>query len=485
VSHPGAGERQHHNVTLAALASAAIAFAVQQTLVIPALPAFQRDLHTSTAWVTWLLTAFLLAASVATPLLGKLGDQYGKKRLLVIALAVFLIGSVGAVFAPNIGVLIACRALQGTSGAVYPLSFSIMKDEFPPEKLAVGVGLVSAMFAVGASLGMVVSGLIVDNASWRWLFVVGSGPIAIAMLLVNRFVPESPVKTRSRLDLPGAALLTGGLVCLLVALTEGESWGWGSARILGLLAAAFLGLLAWGVVELRVPEPMVDMRMLAHRPVLFTNLTAALAGFALFCSFVLIPNFAEAPRGLPHELARLVDYGFGASVTKAGLYLLPGALTGLVSGPVAGLLGRRYGSKVPLSCGMALAGMGLAAVALWHERPWHIVLGTFLLGAGIPFTLAAMGKLIIDAVRPTETGVATAMNAVMRTIGGVVGGQVGAAILTADTISGTPVPAESAFVAAFWIGAAAALVAAVLALLVTPLRRRPRPVPVAAGGVGE
>jgi EmrB/QacA subfamily drug resistance transporter len=464
-------QRQHYNFTLAILTFAGIAFALQQTMVIPALPALRDDLHTTTAWATWLLTGFLLAASVATPILGKLGDQHGKERLLVIALGIFFLGCLGAALAPNIWVLIACRMLQGTGGAVFPLSFSIIRDEFPPDKVGIGVGVVSSVFAIGGGLGLVLSGVIVDHLSWRWLFIIGAVGVGTAALLVYRFVPESPIKTASRLDIPGALLLSVGLVSLLLALTEGENWGWQSGRILGLFAAAAAAMLAWAMVELRVPEPMVDMRMLAQRPVLLTNLTALIVGFAMFGSFVLIPNFVEAPRGLSASVAATVHYGFGASSTKAGLYLLPGALGGFFSGPLAGLLGRRYGSKWPLALGMVLAAIAITELAVWHDRPWQIVLGMFILGLGAPFAFAAMAKLIVDAVRPTETGVATGVNTVMRTIGGVVGGQVGAAILTADTIPGTSVPAESAFVTAFWMSAAAAFVGAVLAIFVTPRAR--------------
>ena len=461
-------ERQNHNVTLAILTFAGIAFALQQTMVIPALPALQRDLHTTTAWATWLLTGFLLSASVATPLLGKLGDQHGKERLLVIALGIFFVGSLGAALAPNIWVLIACRMVQGTGAAVFPLSFSIIRDEFPPDKVGVGVGVVSSVFAVGGGFGLVLSGVIVDNLSWRWLFVIGALGVGTAALLVHRYVPESPIKTASRLDIPGALLLSVGLVALLLALTEGENWGWTSGRIAGLFAVAAGALLAWGAVELRVPEPMVDMRMLSHRPVLLTNLTALIVGFAMFGSFVLIPNFVEAPRELSDSVAAMVHYGFGATSTQAGLYLLPGAVSGFFSGPLAGILGRRYGSKWPLALGLLLAGAAITELAVWHDRPWQIVLGMLILGAGAPFAFAAMAKIIVDSVRPTETGVATGVNTVMRTIGGVVGGQVGAAILTADTIPGTSVPAESAFAKAFWMSAAAAFVGVILALLVTP-----------------
>jgi EmrB/QacA subfamily drug resistance transporter len=470
VSAPEGHARQHYNITLAALVVAGIAFALQQTLVIPALPALQRDLNTSTAWATWLLTAFLLSASVLTPLLGKLGDQYGKERLLVISLGIFLLGSVLGIFAWNIASLIACRVIQGAGGAVFPLSFAIINDEFPAERRGTAIGIVSSVFAVGGSVGLVLSGVIVDYASWRWLFIIGAIGVAAAIVLVHFFVPESPIKTPSRVDVPGALLLSGALISLLVALTEGENWGWSSGRVVSLLAAALVLALGWVLVELRVPEPMVDMRMLAHRPVLLTNMIALVSGFAMLGSFVLIPNFVQAPADLPASVARLVDYGFGASASKTGLYLLPGALMGLVGGPLAGRLGKAFGWKVPLVVGMALAGVGIASFAIWHDHPWQIVVGNVALGFGIVLAFAAMATIIVSSVRPTETGVATGMNTVMRTIGGVIGGQVGAAILTAQTIPGTQVPAESAFVTAFWISAVAALGAAVVAVFVTPRR---------------
>ena len=458
-------ERQHHNVTLAILILAGISIALQQTMVVPALPALQREFDTTTAWATWLLTGFLLSASVATPLLGRLGDQYGKERLLLISLLIFFVGSVLAIFAPNIAVLIACRVLQGAGAAVFPLSFAIIKDEFPPEKVGVAVGAVSAVFAVGGGLGLVLSGVIMDSLSWHWLFVVGAVAVGIAAILVHLFVPESPIKSPSRVDFVGATLLSIGLIALLVALTEGENWGWGSARVTGLFVVAAVALVAWGYAETRVPDPMVDMRMLARRPVFFANLTGLIAGFAMFGSFVLVPNFVQ----IRDSVAR---YGFGKSATTTGLYLVPSAVPGFLMGPLAGVMGRRWGSKWPLSLGMALAAVALAMLAEWHDEPWQVVAAMLVFGLGIPMTFAAMANVIVTAVRPTETGVATAMNTVMRTIGGVIGGQVGAAILTAKTIEAGGIPEESAFTDAFWISCIAAVVGAGVALLITPRARR-------------
>jgi EmrB/QacA subfamily drug resistance transporter len=471
VSHD-APVRQHHNRTLAVLTFAGIAFALQQTMVVPALPVLQREFDTSAAWAAWLLTGFLLSASVATPLLGKLGDQYGKERMLLISLSIFLAGSIGAIFAWHIGALIACRIVQGCGAAVFPLSFSIIKDEFPPERVGIGIGVVSAVFGIGGGLGLALSGVLIDNLGWRWLFVVGAIGVAAAVVLVYLFVPESPIKTPSRLDVPGAVLLSAGLLSLLVALTEGEGWGWASGRTLGLFAAAGVAFLAWVAVELRVPEPLVDMRMLARRPVLFANVTGLIAGFALFGSFVLVPSLLQLPQGLPADVAGLADYGFGASATKTGLYLLPAAVTGFFTGPLSGVLSTRWGPKWPLCIGMLLGAAGLAILAYWHAQSWQIVAGMLVLGAGLPMTFGAMANVIVESVRPFETGVATGMNTVTRTVGGVIGGQVGAAILTAKTIGDTAVPAESAFTTAFWISAFSSLVAAGVALLITPLGRR-------------
>ena len=469
------GGRQHYNVTLGILTLAGAAFALQQTMVIPALPTLQHELDTTTTWVTWVLTVFLLVASVATPVIGKLGDQYGKERLLVISLSIFFAGSVFAACSWNIWVLIAARAIQGVSGAVFPLSFGIIRDEFPPEKVGVAIGLVSAVFGVGGGFGIVLSGLIVDHASWRWIFIVGAVAIGAAVVLVHKYVPESPIKTPSRVDFVGASLLSVGLIAMLLALTEGESWGWTSARTLGLGATALLFLLAWGWAELKVPEPMVDMRMLAIRQVLFTNVTALIAGFAMFGSFVLVPNFVETPHGLPQRVQRLVDYGFDASATKAGLYLLPSSIALLFAGPIAGLIGRRIGSKWPLSAGLLLVAIAAGSLSVWNDEPWQILVAMPILGAGIGFAYAAMATLITQAVRPTETGVATGMNTVMRTVGGVIGGQVGAALLVAHTIPRTGgVPSVAGFEIAFGISAVAALAGAGVALLVTPPRLRSR-----------
>jgi EmrB/QacA subfamily drug resistance transporter len=465
-------ERRSYTLTLGALLVASVAYTLQQTMIVPALPALQHDLHTTTGWTTWLLSGFLLSASVGTPLLGKLGDQHGKERMLVLSLVLFLIGCIGAAAAWNIWSLIAFRVVQGAAGGIFPLSFSIIRDEFPPERMAGAFGSVSAVFGIGAPAGLIISGLLVDHFSWRWIFVVGSIPVAVAVLLVHRYVPESPIKTPARLDVPGAATLSVLLLCLLIALTEAESWGWTSGRILVLFALSGLLMLGWLWIEARVADPMVDVRMLAQRTVLLTNVVSFISGFTMYSTFVLVPNFAETPRQLPHAVARLVDYGFGASATQAGLYLAPGAALMIGAAWVSGPLDRRLGAKWTLTFGMAMMALGAGMLATLNRHPWQLVLSMIVLNPGVALAFAAMSTLVTRAVRASETGVANAMTAVLRTVGGVVGAQIAAAILLTSTIPGTHVPARGTYVTAFTLFAVAALVAALIALVVQPAAQR-------------
>jgi EmrB/QacA subfamily drug resistance transporter len=443
--------RQHYGLTLAVLALAALAFALSQTMVAPALPEIQRDLGASTTQVTWVLTVYLLTASVATPVLGRLGDIFGKERVLVLVLAVFGVGSLIAALSHSIEVLIVGRAVQGAGGAVFPLAFGIIRDEFPRERVATGIGLISATFGIGGGGGLVLSGVIVDNLSYEWLFWLGLVVVAVALVATHLFVPESPIKTPARIDWAGAALLSAGLTCLLIGVSYGNDWGWGSPRVLALFLAALVVLTAWTRFELTAPEPLVDMQMMRLRGVWSTNLTGLLIGFGMFGSFILIPQLVQLPES--------TGYGFGATVTEAGLFLLPSAAVMLVAGPLAGVLANRFGSRLPLLIGTLLAAASFALLALAHDERWHIYLTGVLLGVGLGFSFASMANLIVEAVPPSQTGVATAMNTIMRTIGGSLGGQIAASIVAGHLIAGTQLPAESGFTEAFTISAVVVLIA--------------------------
>jgi EmrB/QacA subfamily drug resistance transporter len=444
---------------LAVLLLAGVSFALSQTMVIPALPAFAGELGASNAAASWVLTGYLLSASVATPVAGKLGDLFGKGRVLCGVLLLFSLGSTVCALADSIGVMIAGRVVQGVAGGVFPLSFGIIRDTFPPERVPGGIGLMSAIFGIGGGIGLPLSGVVVDSLDLSWLFWIGliALPAAVAAFLV---VPPSPPRPRTRVDWLGAALLSAALVALLLGVTEANDWGWLSPGTLGLIGAGLALAAVWLRVEARVRDPLIDLRILRRRAVATTNLAGFLVGFAMFSSFLLIPQFAQAPER--------TGYGFNLSVTESGLILAPSALVQLLVGPLAGRLGARLGFRVTLAIGAGLSTAAFLTLALEHGQPWHfIVAGTFL-GAGIAFAFASMANLIVAAVPQSDVGIATGINTIMRTVGGAFGSAAATAILTADTLAGSPVPTESAYTTAFLVSAAGGVLAIGAALLVPP-----------------
>ncbi len=442
--------RASPNRTLFILALGALAYTLAQTMIVPALPQIQRDLHVSAASVTWLLTAFLLASSIATPIVGRLGDMYGKERLLLLALLCFGAGNLIAAFGHSLGVYIAGRAVQGVGGAILPLAIGIIRDEFPREKVATGIGTISAMFGIGGGVGLVISGVMVDQFGVDSIFWLGVVTSAMAALATWRYVPESPVRVKARIDYPGAALLTATLLALLIGVSEGNSWGWTSPRILGLFAAAIVLGAIWTWFELRTTDPLIDLRLMRRRPMWTVNLAGFAIGFAMFGSYILIPQLVQTPTSS--------GYGFGASVTLSGIYLLPSALLMLFSGPLSGRISTRRGSRLPLMLGTAASGIAYFSLAALHAQPWEIFLGSALLGLGIGLAFAAMANLVVDAVPQEMTGVASGVNTIVRSIGGAVGGQVAAAILTASA-SSSGLAGESGYTGAFLMSGFGAIVA--------------------------
>jgi EmrB/QacA subfamily drug resistance transporter len=448
-----------------------------QTLVVPALPFFQREFDTSANGVAWIVTGFLLSSSVLTPVLGKLGDAHGKKRMLVISLTVFGLGALGAAAAPTLGWLIFFRVVQGTGAAVFPLSFGIIRDQFPAPKVGFGIGVVSSVFGAGGGVGLVMSGVILEHLEWHWLFLLGGIPVLVAAAIIARYVPESPATAPTKPDYAGAAVLSLALAALLLGISQGSSWGWSSAAVLGLLTAAGVLLVTWVGIERRVIEPMVDLAMLARPKMAATNGITFLVGFAMFSAFISLPNFVQVLAGLPAVVAERTGYGFGASLIESGFYFVPSSLAMIFAGPLAGSLASRRGAALPLRIGLVSAGSGLALVAAAHDEPWHVYASMALLGVGIGCSLAAVGKLAVDNARSTETGVASAINTIMRTVGAALGAQIAATIIAANTLSGTSVPAETGFTIAFAIGTAAMCLALLPTLVLTggPGRRLDRP----------
>jgi EmrB/QacA subfamily drug resistance transporter len=455
VTHHDPG-RQHYNVTFALLSVAAVAFALLQSLVAPALLTIQHDLHTSTEGAAWILTAYLLSASVFTPIAGRLGDMFGKKRTLVVVLVALAIGTIVAGLATSIGPMLVARVIQGAAGAIFPLSYAIIRDEFPPVRVPHGIALISSILAIGGGLGIVLAGPITAHLSYHWLFWFPLIGVLVALAGIVLYVPESPVRSPGRVDWLGAVLLSAWLVALLVGVSEGPSWGWLSARVIGLIVASAVLLTVWVVVEARMTDPLVDMTMMRRRPVWTTNLTAFVFGFGMYSSFFLIPQFVEMPTS--------TGFGFGASVTQAGFYMVPSTIAMLLAGPVSGRLSSTVGSRVPLVLGSLISAVAFGFLALAHSAGWEIYLSMFVFGLGIGLAFSSMANLIVESVGPEQTGVATGMNTIVRTIGGGVGSQVSAGIVAAAVVGG--LPTEHGFTLAFAVSAGALGVGFLTALAV-------------------
>lgn len=450
-------ERQAPTRTLLILGLGTLAFVLAQTTVIPALGEIQRELDASANDIAWMVTAYLLVASVATPILGKLGDMFGKERFLAISLALFAVGSVVCTVADSLGLMIVGRGLQGLGGGVFPLSFGIIRDEFPAHRVPTGIAMLGAIAAIGSGIGLPLGGVLVDGPGYHWIFLVGAIMGVFATITTRLFVPESPVRTPGKVDIPGAIILAAGLAALLIGISRGAEWGWGSGRTLALLVGGVAILVAFGVFEARQKAPLVNMQTLARRPVLTTNISTVLIGSAMISTFVLVPQLAQLPEG--------GEAGFGLSATQAGLILAPGSLLSLLVAPIVGRLGESVGSKVPFFAGAVITSVALLGMTFAHGSVALLVLWCCVMNVGIGAAFASIPNLIVGAVDASETGEATGVNTIGRNIGSAVGAQVAGTIIASNVLA-SGLPAHKGFTLAFGIGAIGSIVAAASVLLI-------------------
>jgi MFS family permease len=448
----------------AALLLAVLSFSLLQTFVVPALPALREDLGTSTTAVSWTISAFLVSSSVGTVVLGRLGDLFGRRRLMLVSLAVLGLGSLLAALSGSVGVLVAARAVQGLGAGTFPLAFGLVREIFPRERVPVVIGTISAVFGIGFGLGLVLPGPLIDAFGWPSLFWVSLGLVAVAAVAVVAFVRVPEGSRPGRVDWGGAGLLSVALVALLLAVSQVRAWGAVPVTVLVVLAVAAFGafLLLETRLAARAASPLLSLQVLRRRPVAAANLTALVIGFGMYGAFTLVPQLVETPPA--------AGYGFGASTARAGLYLLPMAVTMLVAGPLAGRLGPRLGWTTTLAGSCAIGAVGFVVLAVGRDAGWAIATGTGVIGVGIGFAFSALANVVVAAVGPHETGEATGVNTIVRTIGGAFGAQVAAAVVTSRTLPGTDVPDPRGYTVAFAISAAALVVAAFAALLGRPAR---------------
>ncbi|MFJ7078940.1 MFS transporter [Streptomyces sp. NPDC098781] len=444
------------------LAVGALSFAMIQSLITPVLPTIRTELDTSQSTVTWVMTANLLSAAIFTPILGRVGDAVGKKRTLIAALITLAAGSLLAALAPTIGVLIVARAIQGAAGAVFPLTYGILRDEFPAERLSAAVGSMSAVIAAGGGLGIVLAGPIIDGLGYSWLFWVPTAVVALAALATYLLVPESPVRQPGKINWLAAGLLSTGLISLLLVVSKGTVWGWTSTRVIGLLIAAVVLLTAWVTAELRSANPLVDMRMMRTPAVWRTNLVALFFGAGWFAIFAFMPQLIQTPPS--------AGFGFGASVTEAGLLILPMVVTMFVAGIVSGRIEQRFSPKAQLATASVLSAVTATSLALAHDERWQISFAAAVFGIAAGLAFSSMTNLIVRSVPAQQTGVASGMNANVRTIGGAIGAALMGTIVTSN-LQPTGLPQESGYTNGFLLFTGISVAALVAALIVPTARR--------------
>ncbi|MCT9080611.1 MFS transporter [Streptomyces fulvoviolaceus] len=465
------------NAVVAVLALAGIVVSLMQTLVIPIVPELPKLLNASSSNTAWAVTATLLAAAVATPVVGRLGDMFGKRRMLLVSIVLLVSGSVVCALADSLVPMIIGRALQGLAAAVVPLGISIMRDALPADRLAGSTALMSASLGVGGALGLPAAAFIADRWDWHLLFWVSAALGAVAFALVLVIVPESKVRTGGQFDLVGALGLSAGLMSLLLAVSKGGDWGWTSGTTLGLGAASVLILLAWGWWELRSRQPLVDLRTTVKPQVLFTNLASIALGFSMFAMSLVLPQLLQLPEA--------TGYGLGKSMLTVGLVLAPQGLVMMAMSAVSAKVTQAKGPKVTLMIGALIVASGYGLNILLMSEVWHLILVSCIIGAGVGFTYGALPALIMGAVDPSQTGAANSLNTLMRSLGTSFASALAGVILAQMTtdFGGTALPAENAFKVIMAIGAGAALLAFLLASFI-PRRREAAPEAVADSPAG-
>ncbi|KQU07766.1 MFS transporter [Rhodococcus sp. Leaf7] len=439
------------------LAFAGITVALMQTLIIPIVPQLPTLVNASAANTAWAITATLLAGAVAVPVTGRLGDMFGKRRLLLVSLALLVAGSVVGALATSLIPLIIGRALQGLAAGVIPLGISIMRDVLPSRKLPGSIALMSASLGVGGALGLPAAAVIAEYASWHFLFWTAAALGLIVTALVVAVIPESDARTGGAFDFGGAATLSVALVTLLLGISKGSDWGWTSARTLGLLVVAVVAFAAWVTWELRSPQPLVDLRVSMRRQVLFTNAASIMLGFAMFALSLVLPQILQLPAA--------TGVGLGKSVLVAGLVMAPSGLVMMAVAPLSSRITTTRGPKTTLMAGAGVVAVGYLAGIVLMGAVWQLVVVSLIIGTGIGLAYGAMPALIMSAVPATETAAANSFNTLMRSLGTSFASAVAGVILASMTVTlgSAQVPTQNAFRVVMAVAAGAAVLSVLLA----------------------
>jgi MFS family permease len=453
-------------VGLIVLALAALDLGLEAGIVVPALPVLAEHYDASLVGVSWLVTGFLLASALATPLIGRLGDIYGKRRMLVLSLGAFALGSLLCAVTDSIAVAIAGRVIQGLGAATGALVLGLVRDTLPAALIPRGIGVVVGATAVGGSVGLLVSGVLVDRISATAIFWFLFALALVLVVAVIGLVSESSIRAQSNVDLVGAVTLGAGFALLLLAISKGRAWGWSSTSTISTFALSVVLLAAFVLVERRVQQPLVDLRLLVGRPFLQANVCTFVFGYSFLIAVLLIPLLAAVPSES--------GYGLGLTTIGIGWILLPYGLAGFIAGWLAGRIVDRVGPRTLVASGALLGTVSYISFASAHGTRPSLMLGATLLGLGWGLVLTGLFDVVMRGAGSDETAVAFSVNTVVRFVAVSVGGQVAIAIVSGAGLI-ERFPEEDGFTRAFVMGAAGAGVLLLASVLLPGPARAPTP----------
>ncbi|OON73459.1 MFS transporter [Streptomyces tsukubensis] len=450
---------------VATLAFAGTTAAIMQTLVTPLIAELPQMLHTTPSDATWVITVTLLVAAVCVPVVGRLGDLVGKRRMLLACSVPLIIGSVVCALSSSVVPMIVGRGLQGMGMGMVPLGIALLRDVVPTEKLSSSIALVSASMGIGGGLGLPIAAAVAQYANWRVLFWGSAALTAVIAALIWFLIPDVPASAKGqRFDAPGALGLGAGLVCLLLAISKGAEWGWGSGTTLALFAAAVVLLGGWGVWELRTVDPLVDLRTTARPRVLLTNVASVFVGFAMYASMLVMPQLLQFPEA--------TGYGLGQSILASGLWMAPGGVMMMIISPLGGKLTNACGPKITLISGVVVIAVGYGLSLALMGSAWGIMLAIMVINGGVGLAYGSMPALIMSSVPLSETAAANSFNTLMRSLGTSVGAAVIGLVLSQMTVdvAGHSITSESGFRTGLLIGCGVAVVSAAIAAVIPAVR---------------
>ncbi|MBI0583282.1 MAG: MFS transporter [Methanomassiliicoccus sp.] len=465
-------------VILVVLASMALIVMFVEIMIVPALPTMARDFPDQVAWLPWVLSIYLLVGAVATPLVGRLGDLYGKKKVLSYVMVIYLVALLGSGFSleisdllfgtHDISVLLFFRAMQGIGMGMFTLAFGIVRDTFPKDKIPVAVGMISAMFSVGVAIGLVVGGYITSVARWTDAFHVVV-PFFLVLTIAAAYLIHDPrIVQRGKLDIPGGLTLGVAILALLLGLTQGDKWGWTDPATLGLFAAFAIAITIFVVIELRTKDPIVRPSLMVNRGILGGNVVALFVGLCMFMVYQTVPFFLETP------VAAGGYFGLTDTFT-VGLYMLPSALAQLFFGPYGGKLSKKMGPSTVLAIGMAILTAGFVSLVFFNADFWQLTLSMVIFGSGIALCMVSMINVIVESCPQSEFGVASGMNTLFRIVGGSIGPVLAAVILASHAFPFQVAPgiyvnffAIEGYIQTWWVGFAFALIGLIAAIFLRP-----------------